>query len=101
VKSGENYPMFGKTHLDETRAKLSEAKIGENHPFFGKTHSAETKALMSLTRSGENNVMYGRNHSVESKTKMSVAQGSTVFVYDSEGSLANTFSSIRKASEFF
>jgi len=101
VKSGENYPNFGKTHTTETKALMSLVKLGENHPFFGKTHSVETKALMSLNRSGENSVMYGRNHSAESKMKMSIAQGSTVYVYDSEDSLAYTFNSIRKAGEFF
>jgi len=106
VKSGENHPNYGKTHTVETKALMSLAMIsmnrtGENHPFFGKTHSAETKALMSLTRSGENSAMYGRNHSAESKTKMSVAQGSTVFVYDTQDSLTYIFSSTRKAGEFF
>lgn len=96
----------GKFLSADTKALISVAIIslnrtGENHPFFGKTHSAETKALMSLTRSGENSAMYGRNHSAESKIKMSAAQGSTVFVYDSNNTLVNTFTSVRKAGEFF
>ena len=101
IKSGENHPNFGKAHTVESKALMRIAKLGENHPFFGKTHTTETKALMSLNRSGENNAMYGRSHLTESKMKMSIAQGSAVFVYNSEGSLAYTFSSIRKAAEHF
>lgn len=36
--------MFGKTHSEESKAKISEALSGENHPrgFLGKSHLAET-----------------------------------------------------------
>jgi group I intron endonuclease len=37
--TGENHPMFGKT--------------GENHPNYGKTHSDETKTIMSEAKKGK------------------------------------------------
>lgn len=47
---------------------------GENNPMYGKTHSEETKKRMSCDRkgkrSGENNPMYGKTHSEETKKKM-------------------------------
>jgi group I intron endonuclease len=33
---GENNPMFGKNHTDETLIKLLDAKKGKNNPMFGK-----------------------------------------------------------------
>ena len=48
-------------HSDETRKKMSDAKIGlqagENNPFFGKYHSDETKQKMSEVRKG---ILLGR-----------------------------------------
>ena len=56
---------------------MSAAKLGENHPMFGKTHSAQTL------------------------DKMSAALGTAIYVYDTQGSLAYTFSSARKAALHF
>lgn len=44
---GENNPMYGKTHSEETKRKLSETRkgkgCGEDNPFYGKHHTEETK----------------------------------------------------------
>ena len=53
---------------DETKHKMSEAKKGENNPMYGKHHSEET--LIKIR--GENNPMYGKHHSDETKQKISV-----------------------------
>lgn len=45
--------------------------------------------------------MKGIERSKEHKTKISVANGSTIYLYDSDGFLVNTFSPARKAAEFF
>ena len=46
--------------------------------------------------------MYGKLHSLETKAKISVAKGTTIYVYSSDQStLINTFSSARKATEYF
>nr|QID02852.1 GIY-YIG endonuclease [Orbilia oligospora] len=42
---GENNPIFGKTHSEETRAKQSAA-------MKGRTHSAETRKKISETKKG-------------------------------------------------
>ena len=60
IRSGENHPMFGKHHSEETKAKISLSKMGK-HP------SEETRVRMSLSHSGE-------NCSEETRKKRSVAK---------------------------
>jgi hypothetical protein len=60
--SGELHPMFGRTHSEKTKQKISEANSG-------KTHSIESKAKMS----GENNHNFGKKLSKEHKQKISEA----------------------------
>ena len=67
--SGENHPMFGKTHSAETKAKISEvnkgkrlsaetkAKISEAH--LGKLVSEEAKKRISQGMIGNKNATYG------------------------------------------
>ena len=62
--SGENHPMYGKEHSEESKRKMREVKIG-------KKHSEETKRKMSKAHKGENNPMYGKPRSDEIKTKIS------------------------------
>lgn len=69
---------------------------------LGYFHSEEILAKTS----GKNNHMYGKTHSVETKMKMSesisIAKGGgTIFVYDTNGSLVNSFNSARKAAVHF
>jgi group I intron endonuclease len=62
--SGENHPMYGKHHSEETKQKMSENHAdfsGENNPRYGKGYLI----------AGENHPMYGKHHSEESKQKMS------------------------------
>lgn len=57
--SGENNPMHGKKHTEDTKKKISAKVIGTNNPFYGKTHSNESKKKIgrsSIGRiNGENN----------------------------------------------
>ena len=56
--SGENNPMFGRQHTEETKRKISESRdeyCGENHPMFVRQHTEETKRKISEANSGENN----------------------------------------------
>jgi len=48
-------------------------------PMSGRTHSDDTKRIMSDAKKGENNPMYGKNHSNETKTKISDAMTSLFF----------------------
>lgn len=69
---------------------------------YGKTHSDETKHIMKLAKLGDKNYLWGKNLSDEVKLKLSIAKGTTIYIYSSDGkTLINTFSSARKASEFF
>jgi hypothetical protein len=81
--SGENHPLYGKHHSEETRRKISDAQKGENHPnygkvgelapFYGRKHTEETLQKMSDANKGENNPNYGKKMSEESRRKMSDA----------------------------
>ena len=70
-KSGENHPLFGKHHSEESRKKMSESKKGENNQMFGKHHSEESRKKMSESRKGKTPWMKGKHHSEESRKKIS------------------------------
>jgi hypothetical protein len=90
--SGKNNPMFGKTHSeearrkiskaaknisDETRQKMSKARDEKNSPMFGKTHSKETRQKLSEAGKklvGENNPFFGKTHSDETRQRLSEVQ---------------------------
>ena len=65
--SGENNPMYGKHHSEETKEKLR--KIDKSY-----TQTEEYRKNMSKVTSGEKNGMYGKHHTEESKQKMSDAK---------------------------
>jgi group I intron endonuclease len=58
---------------------------------------------MSLANTGENHPrgMLGKTHSTGTKAKISETKGTNIFVYNSQSTLAYTFSSARKAAEHF
>lgn len=57
--SGENNPMYGKTHTVEAKKAMSKKRKVELNPNFGKEHSEKIKSLMSDKKKiiylGENN----------------------------------------------
>lgn len=53
-QSGENHPMYGKNHSDETKRKISEANKGKESPRKGVKLSAETKRKLSESKKGLN-----------------------------------------------
>lgn len=78
--AGEKNPMFGQSHTEETKQKISIAKKGKpvvyikghadvsgnKNPFYGKNHTVETKEKISLAKRGHcYNI--GRKHTVETK----------------------------------
>lgn len=83
--------MYGKTHTEETKKKMSESSKGKPKPWLigrkvseetkekirqvnlGKTHSEETKKKISENHhdvSGKNNPMHGKKHSFETIEKL-------------------------------
>lgn len=68
--SGENNPMYGKKHSEETIKKMSKAKSGENNPMKNPEIAAKI--------SGKNNPNYGRL-SDEHREKISRAKNTTGF----------------------
>jgi len=63
---GENHPLYGKTHSEETKAKMREAAMGRKI-------SKETRSKMSAAHMGRPSAkgMLGKSHSAETKAKMS------------------------------
>jgi hypothetical protein len=68
--TGENGPMFGKTHSEETRKKISIVTSGSNNPMYGKTHSPETIKKMREAKLGEKNARFGKTHTEEARQKI-------------------------------
>lgn len=90
---------LGYKHTEESKTLMvkiqnSMDKTGGNNPMFGKTHSAEAKAKISESRKG-------KTRSAETIAKISATQGTAIFVYDSVGTLVNSYTSARKAAIHF
>ena len=64
---GENNPMWGKQHSNETKQKISEAKLGKETYMKGKKHKSESIELMRESHKKE-------NLSDETRRKMSESQ---------------------------
>jgi len=80
-RSGENNPMFGRHHTDETKKRISESRKGKRK---GYKNTEETKKKMSDAKrgkcrpkemidkiSGENHYMFGKHLTAETKKKIS------------------------------
>jgi group I intron endonuclease len=57
INKGENHPMFGRSHTEETKALM---KANHSRGMLGRIHSPRTKALMSKTRTGINHPNFGK-----------------------------------------
>lgn len=71
--NGEDNPMYGKNHSEETKKLMSEKLKGRIPWNKGKTHSEESKQKMSekaKTRTNKNG-MLGKTHTEETKKKLS------------------------------
>ena len=81
---GENHPMYGKSHSEETRKKISQSLKGKISWMKGKKHTEETKIKIGLaskqrrhsekTKERIRMAMLGTKQSQESKIKRSLAQ---------------------------
>jgi group I intron endonuclease len=83
---------LGALHSEDSIARMSEIqrnidRTAMNNPMYGKI--------------GDNHPRFGKSHTIDSRTKISETKGTIIYVYNSEGSLVNSFSSANKASEEF
>jgi hypothetical protein len=51
INKGENHPMFGLKHKEETKEKIKNKMLGSKNPQFGKKLSEKTKELISIKNS--------------------------------------------------
>lgn len=82
MRMGEGNPFYGKRHSEKTKAKISEGRTGEKHWHYGGTNSLHTRKLQSETKQGALNPM-----------------AKTVFQYDLQGVLINSFPCVMDASK--
>lgn len=70
AQSGSKNHNYGKTG----EAASCYGRTGASHPMFGKSHTEEAKQRISAKVAGSNNPMFGRKHSEESRRKISEAR---------------------------
>ncbi len=103
-KDKTNNPMYGKTHSDEAKKKMSKVKTGKNNPMYGKTLSYETRKKISEHHKGENNPIHNHIYTEEereaiSKRMLSYADKWRKKVFCIEDSM--TFHSVKDASNYY
>lgn len=71
-RHGEKNPMFGKTHSDETKKKLSEMHKGHSYNKGIKLSSEHIKKISERQklRTGSKNSFFGKKHSEEARESM-------------------------------
>lgn len=90
----QNNHMFNKEVTSETCAKMSmNIRKAISDPII--------RTKLSRANSGTKNPNFNKIVSTEILAKMSAAQETTIFVYDPNNSLVNTFSSVKKAGKYF
>lgn len=92
INLGENNPMFGKTHTDETKEKQSLLVSGLNHPMYGKTHNYETIQKIKEKRNAAVDQTEMSKKSAEFNSKR-------ILQFTLEGEFIKEFNSIKEASQ--
>jgi group I intron endonuclease len=76
ISVGGGLGTLGLKMSKETRQKMSENRRGENNHFYGKNHSDESKIKMSKAKvgkyRGKNSPNYGRHASEEIRQKLTI-----------------------------
>ena len=71
---------------NDARKNMSKAQSGPNHPMWGKSHSEQTKNKMSLQRRGEKHPSCKLNEKQVREIKLRLSQG-----VDSQQQIADVF----------
>ena len=67
-RGGIHHPMYGKSHWQDSKQKMSEAHTGEKNHFYGKNHTEEAKNTLSAkTKERMNTPESKQNHSEKMK----------------------------------
>lgn len=86
----------------ETKKRMSENHVdmtGENNPMYGKHHTEETKRKISEAQKGEKSYNYGKHFSDEHKRKIGASQPcKRVQQLTKDGQFVREFSSIAEAA---
>lgn len=69
--------QLGKSHCEESRERMRQAKLGNKNPNFGKPRSEITKQRISNSKKGEKHHFYGKHLSAEHKLHLSKAHKKT------------------------
>lgn len=98
-QTGENHPMYGKHHTEDTKEKIRNARKGSYL-------TDETKEKLSKANSGSNNPFYGKKHTEESRKKMSESlrginspNTKRVIQFDKQGNFIQIWDYIKQAAE--
>lgn len=87
----------------ETKLKMSEAKIGKNNPNYCKKLSEEHKKKLSEARKGkclgENHYLYGKHHSEESKLKISESEKGKIVSEETRKKMSESLSGKKRSEE--
>ncbi|AEO93589.1 homing endonuclease [Bacillus phage G] len=120
--SGENHPLYGKNHSNETKEKISQRQL-EHWANISEEDRKEFSRIMSEAVSGEKNPNYGNKWSEEKKKQLSELRikngkskgelngmygkkgenaitGKKVYMYDENNKLLKTFNTVGLALEF-
>lgn len=81
--SGENHPMYGKHHSNETKQKISKSKIGKKHPI-----SEETRIKIS-------SALKGREMKKEWIDKMAESHKKSILQYSVDNKFIKKWNSIK------
>ena len=86
-------PMSGRTHSEETKKIMSEAKKGAKSFLFGKNHSDETRKKISDAIKGENHPNFGKpRHEGAGKASQQIE------VFDFQEKTTTSYNSISEAA---
>lgn len=76
----ESHPMWGRTHSDEAKKKMSLAKLGKPAHNKGKIASAESRKRMSEAKRGKPAPNKGKTTSDETKKKLSEVSRNKIWI---------------------